>query len=231
MSDRGPAPGSTGQGPRVKICGLTRREDALYAAEAGADYLGVVLVPDSPRYLDPAAARRIVEGLAPSAVVVVADLAVGAAAGVAREVGASVIQLHGEESPEVVALLRDAGPWKVWKALRVRGLDDVEEGLDRYGSVVDGILLDGWHPNHRGGTGRAFSWDEVEGVGRDIPPGVSFIAAGGLGPENVGEAIRRLRPHVVDVSSGVERSPGIKDPRKVSEFIHEAWRAGQEATE
>jgi len=230
MTDQPQAPGFTGPSPRVKICGLTRREDAQHAAGAGADYLGVVLVPESPRCLDPRVARGVVKGLNPATVAVIADLSLNLAMDAARVMGAAVIQLHGEETPEMVARLREGGPWKIWKALRVRGRADVLEGVSRYAEVVDGLLLDGWHDRQLGGTGQAFSWDEVEGLGLELPPGVSFIAAGGMGPANVGEAVLRLRPHVVDVSSGVEISPGIKDPLQVSEFIRAARRAGDERT-
>ncbi len=204
---------------RVKICGLTRREDAVMAAREGADYLGVVLVPGSPRALDPYQARGVVEGLGLPAVAVVADLDVRQAAEAARAAGASVLQLHGGEPPEVLRALREEGPWKVWKALRIRGKDHFLEGLARYGEAVDGLLLDGWHPRRLGGTGTAFPWREVGELRERFPPGLSLIAAGGLTPDNVGEALLRLRPEVVDVSSGVERHPGVKDPQRLRAFM------------
>lgn len=214
---------------KVKICGLTRRVDALQAAQAGADYLGVVLVPNTPRARTPEEARALLDGIQLPTVIVVADLAVSELRGTAQRVGASVIQLHGDEPPELAAELREAGPWKVWKALRVRGRADVMEGLDRFGGVVDGVLLDGWHPEKIGGTGTPFSWEEVAEVRDAVPPGLLLVAAGGLRPDNVHEAVVRLRPQVVDVSSGVEERPGIKNRVRVEAFIQSvrAAKAGE----
>jgi phosphoribosylanthranilate isomerase len=206
----------------VKICGLTRGEDARLAQAAGADYLGVVLVPESPRGLAPEEAREVVRETSLPVVVVVANLSPESALRAAEIVGASVIQLHGEEPPAEVEAIRRPGAFQVWKALRVRGSYEVREGLRRYGDVTDGVLLDGWHPEGRGGMGASFSWDEVEGLRREFPPSLSFIAAGGLRPDNVAEAVARLRPHVVDVSSGVESRPGLKDPAAVEAFVRNA---------
>jgi phosphoribosylanthranilate isomerase len=213
------------QPPSIKICGLTRREDAELAAGAGADFLGVVLVPGTPRALSPKAARDVLGGLAPPAVAVMADLPLDQAAALAETIGAAVVQLHGGETPAFAGDLKELGPWKVWKAIRVKGVEDVLRGLDAYGAVVDGILLDGWHPRKKGGSGTPFSWEEVAEVRGKVPEEVRLIAAGGLSPENVEEAIRRLRPHVVDVSSGVEERPGIKSPEKVRAFVRNARRA------
>jgi len=214
--------------PKIKICGLTRRVDALHAAEAGADYLGVVLVPGTPRARTPEEAREILAAASRPGVIVVSDLGLSQLQGAAEQAGASVIQLHGEESPELAFGLRKGGGWKVWKALRVRSEADVLEGFSRFDGAVDGFLLDAWHPRKKGGTGRSFSWPGVAEVRESLPRGAILVAAGGLGPKNVREAVRHLRPHVVDVSSGVERSPGIKDPRRVEAFIREVQEAGND---
>ncbi len=228
---QGVFPGPEVQVPevQVKICGLTRREDARLAVGEGADYLGVVLVPGGPRALSPEVARGVVEGVASTVaqvVAVMADLGVQEAARAGETVGAAVLQLHGEEAPGVVAELRELGPWKVWKALTIRGVEDLQEGVARFGEVADGLLLDGWHPNRRGGTGTPFSWEALEEVRDTLPPGLRLIAAGGLTPMNVAEAVRRLRPGVVDVSSGVESSPGVKDPSRVRAFLAAARGPG-----
>jgi phosphoribosylanthranilate isomerase len=227
MTDLGGSRESLETQPKVKICGLTRREDALLAAEAGADFLGVVLVAGTPRCLAPGEARRILEGIPLPAVAVMADLAVAGAVSVARETGAAVVQLHGEETPDMVSEIRNAGPWRVWKALRVREARDVEAGLELYGDVADGLLMDAWHPCQKGGTGQAFSWEAVASLQPGFPARLTRILAGGLTPENVEEAVKMLRPHVVDVSSGVERRPGIKDRKKVGAFIRSVRMVGE----
>ena len=147
---------------------------------------------------------------------------------IARTAGAAVLQLHGEESPEVLRILRDAGDWKLWKALRVRTADEVLEALARYGDVADAILLDGWHPEHRGGSGSRFPWDVVSPLRGEFPEATELVAAGGLTPSNVAEAVRALRPDVVDVSSGVEMEKGRKDAGRMRTFIENAKRAMQE---
>ena len=218
-------PGRVG-GTRVKICGLTRRKDAVRAAEAGADFLGVVLVGDSPRGLSPGEAGVVVRGLDLPVVAVAADLSPEEAAAAAETVGASILQLHGNETPDEVARLGELGDWELWKALRVRDAGEVKEGLASFSETVTGLLLDGWHPIQKGGTGSPFPWEAVAGVRDLFPPGLLFIAAGGLTPENVGRAISGLRPHVVDVSSGVEREPGIKDHSRIFDFIRAAREPG-----
>jgi phosphoribosylanthranilate isomerase len=142
----------------------------------------------------------------------------------AETVGADVIQLHGAESPEMVECLGNAGPWKVWKAIRVRTSEDVREAVTKYSGVAQGIVLDGWHPGKLGGTGAPFSWEEVSRIRDDLPPELELVVAGGLRPENVQEVILRFRPQIVDVSSGVEVEPGIKDRNRVEAFISRVRR-------
>jgi phosphoribosylanthranilate isomerase len=144
----------------------------------------------------------------------------------AEGTGAHVLQLHGEEPPELLAALRERGPWKLWKCLRVRTEGEVPEGIRNYGPVADGLLLDGWHPEHRGGSGVRFPWDLLEPQRDAFPPALDFIAAGGLTPENVAEAVRRMRPDMVDVSSGVEIETGVKDPARIRAFIENAKHQG-----
>ncbi len=149
----------------------------------------------------------------------------------ADEAQVSVLQLHGEESLDLIQGLREEGPWELWKALQVRSADEVIAALDRYGSVVDGLMLDGWHPEHRGGSGVRFPWDLVEPLRDRFPSDLSFIAAGGLNPDNVGEAVARLRPDVADVSSGVEISLGVKEPGRVRSFIRAARSGARHLSE
>lgn len=219
--------------PRVKICGITRRRDAVAAVRAGAAYVGAVLVPGSRRAVAPEAAREIGRGLDASLVALSVDGPPGAVAAAAEAAGARVLQLHGGEPPGDVARIREAGPWRVWKAVRIRGGEDaageLRRAIDRYGGVIDGLLLDAWHPELPGGTGRPFPWEEVAAARDEVPGGVDVVAAGGLTPANVAEAIRILRPDVVDVSSGVERAPGQKDPALVEAFVARAREAADGA--
>jgi phosphoribosylanthranilate isomerase len=204
---------------RVKVCGLMRHQDAAVAAGAGAAYLGVILAPGFRRTVTPEAARIILEGFPVRRVGVFVDADEPTLRSTARAAGVDVLQLHGDESPELAGRMRAAG-WEVWKAVRARGADDFSDAVRRYAGAVDALLLDGYSPDSHGGTGTRFPWDDVAARLHELPSGVRLIAAGGLRPENVARAVRILRPHAVDVSSGVERAPGEKDPRAVRDFVH-----------
>jgi len=208
--------------PAVKICGLTRIEDARAAAGAGADYLGAILSEGFRRSVDPGMAARFTQGTDCSLVGVLVDETPSRVAQLGIATGADLLQLHGEESPDDLQALRDLGPWRIWKAVRVRTGEEVGVAIDLYGPVADGLLLDGWHPEHRGGSGARFPWDLVTPLRDRIPPSLTVVVAGGLQVSNVAEAVEQLRPDVVDVSSGVEMRPGIKDASLVRAFIHNA---------
>jgi phosphoribosylanthranilate isomerase len=208
---------------RVKICGLTRIEDARAAEAAGAHWIGAVLVPDSPRRIGPDDAGRLAQAVSLPLAIVVADLSPGEIADAALRSGARAIQLHGTEDLGVLRRLREMGEWELWKAVRVRSGDDVLAAARDYSEAADLLLLDRWDPLRLGGTGAPFDWDEVAPRRSEIelPLGV----AGGLGPENVGESIRRMRPDLVDASSGLESAPGIKDPDRIRAFVAAVQRA------
>jgi len=206
----------------VKICGITRRQDARVAAESGARYIGAVMVAESPRNVDPDQALHFARGLAPDLVMVVADEGTSTIADWARRCSAKVVQLHGRETRERALEIAEAGPWAVWKAIRARTADQVWAAIEGYADAVQGIVVDGWHPSRVGGTGVRVRWDELPGLRDTMPADRLFVAAGGLEPESVGEVVSAVRPHVVDVSSGVERAPGEKDPEKVRRFIQAA---------
>lgn len=196
---------------RIKVCGITRAKDASAAVAAGADALGVVLAP-SPRQVTLQQGGAALAGVPPLVgrigVFVDADPAFVADA-VAR-LGLSAVQFHGNESPEACA----AAPAPVIKAFRVGGGFDTAE-IERYKGTVAAVLLDAFVPGVAGGTGRTFDWDAA----RSVPDWAALILAGGLTGANVGEAVRRLRPFAVDVSSGVEVSPGIKDHDRIRSFV------------
>ncbi len=229
--------GPTGT-PRVKICGLTRVEDVRAAAAAGADYVGFVLA-GGPRHVEPFRARELREagreaagrGGGPEPVAVLVDAAVAEACEAAAAAGAGIVQLHGTETPEACAALREAG-LVVWKALRPRSLERLRDLVARYGGCVDALHVEGWSLRAAGGTGTGFPWTWIgvlreEGVlsgpGASGPP--VLVLAGGLTPDNVAEAIRHVRPDAVDVSSGVEIRPGVKDPARVRSFVERSRNA------
>ncbi len=206
----------------IKICGITTREDGVVARALGADYLGMILSQGFPRSILPDEAVDI--GLVADAplVAVLVDESLDEAERIAGLSGASVIQLHGEEGPEYVEELRRRGKWAIWKAVRVRDPVDVTRAVEVLGDSVDGLLLDGWHPDRPGGSGASFSWEDVRVVRDRIPSYLKVIAAGGLKPGNVAAAVHTLRPDVVDVDSGVELHVRRKDPELIQAFVRNA---------
>ncbi len=199
---------------RVKICGITRIEDALAAAAAGADAIGLVFYAKSPRAVDIEQARAILAALPPFVTTV--GLFVDAERSELERILASVpldlLQFHGDESVQQC----EAFGRPYIKALRVKAGDDIAAQVARYPSA-QGILLDAYVEGVPGGTGEAFDWSL-------IPQTLSkpLILAGGLRPDNVAEAVSRVRPYAVDVSGGVEASKGVKDVEKVGAFIRAA---------
>ena len=207
-------------GPAVKICGLTRREDVLAAVDAGAEYLGVVLA-ESPRRVSPSRAARLLRDVPARAVGVFVDAPSEHVRRIAESVPLDVAQLHGSETAETCGALRDSGV-RVWKALRPTSAGELAEGAARYRGSVDGLLVEGHSEEAAGGTGTAFPhrwWEEAGLEAGGGPEGPTLILAGGLTPENVARALDRTSPGVVDVSSGVETEPGVKDPGRIRAFV------------
>ncbi len=202
----------------AKICGLVRAEDARVAVAAGADYLGVIFAP-GPRRRDPEQAAEIWAGLERRRVGVFVDSPLDAVSELAGALDLAVVQLHGSEDTSFCREIREAGPWSVWKALRMAEGLPLAEAIDRYADVVDGILVEGHSTAGHGGVGAIFDWSRLDDAREIWPKGLKLILAGGLTSENVVAAIQTVRPHVVDVSSGVESEPGRKDPKAVKAFI------------
>ncbi|MFJ4155451.1 phosphoribosylanthranilate isomerase [Pseudomonas sp. NPDC089752] len=202
---------------RSKICGITRIEDALAAAEAGADAIGFVFYAKSPRAVDVRQARAIIAELPPFVTTV--GLFVNASRCELNEilevVPLDLLQFHGDETPADCE-----GYHKPWiKALRVRAGDDIEAACRLY-SGARGILLDTYVAGVPGGTGEAFDWSLVPA--RLSKP---IILAGGLSADNVGQAIAQVKPYAVDVSGGVEQAKGIKDAAKIEAFMRAVKQA------
>ncbi len=206
----------------VKICGITNPDDARVAVEAGADMIGFIFYPPSPRYVPPERAREIVEALAPEipAVGVFVNETAETIAHIALVSGVKKVQLHGDETPATCAALS----LPVIKAFRFTEHVRPERMADY--TMVDAFLVEGFHEKLYGGGGAIADWQQVanlHGYGR-------IILAGGLTPDNVRQAIQVTQPYAVDVGSGVEISPGQKDWQKVRAFIQQAKTARDHAS-
>lgn len=198
---------------RVKICGITRAKDALAAAQAGADALGLVFHEKSPRHVTVGQAALVAAVLPPFVTLVglFVNPSEDAVREVLRQVPLDVLQFHGEEEPEFCA--RFGRPWI--KAIRMRHDVDLIQCAARY-RLAQGLLLDAFVEGAHGGTGASLDWALIP---QAVP--LPVILAGGLHSGNVAEAIRLVRPYAVDVSSGVEAAKGIKDAAKIVAFINE----------
>lgn len=205
---------------RVKVCGITNLEDALVAAAAGADALGFNFWPSSPRHIEPPRAAEIIAHLPPfvSPVGVVVNEPRASVERLGRASGVSAVQLHGEESAEEVEALAAAG-FTVIKALRV-GRGFRPQRLRDY-PAASAFLLDADVKGRRGGTGQSFEWSAARAASRYG----RIVLAGGLTPENVADAIRQAQPWGVDVCTGVEKKPGVKDHARLRAFIRRAKEA------
>lgn len=201
---------------RVKICGITNIEDARHASACGADALGFVFYPGSPRFVNPDLVRKIIADLPP--LVTTVGLFVNELPARIREMvefcGLDTVQLHGDEEPGQCSY----PPCRVIKALRLR--EQMESSV--FASYhVSALLLDAYVADRFGGTGQQCNWEQAALIAAQQ----RVILAGGLNPENVSEAVRQVRPYGVDVSSGVEKEPGQKAPDKVASFVRMAKEA------
>jgi phosphoribosylanthranilate isomerase len=196
----------------VKVCGITNPGDARVAVDAGADAIGLVFA-ESPRRVSVEEARKISTALPHNVlkVGVFVDTEPEQVLRIARAVGLDLVQLHGDETPETVTAVRDGGV-KVMKTLRMRDAASLE-AFDGY--EADLFLLDAYSEKARGGTGERFDW----GVAKSIRGRDNIVVAGGLGPENVREAVELFEPYGVDASSSLEEEPGKKNDERVRRFV------------
>ena len=216
----------TVSGVRVKVCGVRTPADAAVVAAAGADFMGVILSPGYFRSVEPGQALAVYEAARARRVGVFVDATAEVVARTSRALELDVVQLGGSEAVDTVAEVGGAGDWTVWKTLHAKPGLSMAEAAAPYAPVADGILVDGWDPSQPGGTGHTFAWDAVGAEVRQAIGSASFIAAGGMTPENAGAAIAALGPDVLDVSSGVESTPGTKDPGRTRAFVEAVRRAG-----
>lgn len=208
---------------RIKICGLTRPEDAALAAGLGAWALGVIFASESPRSVDMIHAAGLLKaGRAASnagpemeSVGVFVNTEIAEIEKAINVCGLTAVQLHGEENAAFCAEVRSRTGIKVIKAVRV---SDRESAASVVQFDTDLVLLDTYHPDRRGGTGTAFDWELAAGIPANIRE-TRLVLSGGISPENVAAALRELTPYALDVSSGVESAPGIKDPEKMKKLF------------
>ena len=215
----------------VKLCGIVRAEDAAAAGRLGADYLGAIFA-GGPRLVAPqvvranvAAARQAASTRAPLAVGVMGTQAPDAIARLAEEATLDAVQLHADPDAEAVAAVRRAFGGEVWGVLRIAGTEVPHQAAALF-DAADAVVLDAkvdWTPF--GGTGVTLAWEALAESLAPYRGRARLVLAGGLRPENVADAVRALRPDVVDVSSGVERAPGVKDPDRMAAFLAAARSA------
>jgi phosphoribosylanthranilate isomerase len=213
-------------GPLIKICGLNTVEALDAALAAGADMVGFVFFPPSPRHLDLEAAHALCGRVAGRAktVALSVDATDPDLAEITKAIEPDLLQLHGKETPERVAAVKARFQLPVMKALAIAERADLGS-IQSYSNVADRLVFDGRPPKDAtrpGGLGKPFDWHLLEG----LDPGLRFMLSGGLDAGNVLEAVRITRAPAVDVSSGVERAPGDKDPEKIRAFIRMARQAG-----
>lgn len=208
---------------RVKICGITKPDQGQAIAELGAHALGFICVSGSPRYVLPEQIRAIVKHLPISPttgqpvdqVGVFANVSISEVYQTVTLAGLTGVQLHGDESPQFCQQLRLALPQiEIIKALRIQTLEALNQA-DLYEGYVNTLLLDAYHPDALGGTGRTLDWSALE----NFRPSFPWLLAGGLTPDNILEALTRVQPNGIDLSSGVERAPGDKDLLRVNQLF------------
>ena len=199
----------------VKICGITRLTDARHAVACGTDALGFVFWPKSPRYIAPERAAEIIATLPVNVttVGVFVNESVDGIKTIVERAGIGAVQLHGDETPDFASALG----WPVWRAFTV----ERAEAMSSAWPSATTVLVDAADPVRRGGTGVKVDWGRAAGIARAH----RIVLAGGLTPENVAEAIETVRPYGVDVSSGVEDSPGVKNVDKIERFLTSARSA------
>lgn len=204
---------------RVKICGITNLEQGRAIASLGATALGFILVPSSPRYISPTQVASIIPHLPTpvETIGVFVDSSLEEIGEIVRSTGLSSIQLHGHETPDYCRELRQQLPKvEIIKALRIRNAQDLANTVN-YETVVDTLLLDAYHPQLMGGTGHTLDWSMLQ----SFTPQCPWLLAGGLNPENILEALSKVNPDGIDLSSGVELAPGNKDLNKVEKLFQQ----------
>ena len=202
---------------RIKICGITQPQQGKALASCGATALGFICVPTSPRYVTVAQIQAVVEQLPEGIdkIGVFANATIEEIIQTVADSGLTGVQLHGDEESEFCQILRQSLPnAEILKALRVRSFEDINKASS-YTFCVDTLLLDAYHPQQLGGTGKTLDWTML----KQFNPSYPWFLAGGLTPDNIVEALSQVNPSGIDLSSGVERGPGDKDLDKVAQLF------------
>ncbi|ODG99390.1 N-(5'-phosphoribosyl)anthranilate isomerase [Nostoc sp. KVJ20] len=202
---------------RVKICGITQPEQSIAIASLGATALGFICVPSSPRYVTTLQIRAAVAELPANIdrIGVFANASIPEICQIVVDSGLTGVQLHGDESPDFCYQLRQSlRQVEIIRALRIRSLEHLDTTAD-YTKYVDTLLLDAYHPQQLGGTGKTLDWTMLE----QFSPSCPWFLAGGLTADNIVEALNQVNPSGIDLSSGVERTPGDKDLDKVAKLF------------
>ena len=202
---------------RIKICGITTLEDARFASGALCDYLGYIFYPQSPRYIEPGKAAAITEWVeGPANIGVFVDAELDDVNDQANKSGMDMVQLHGTETPDYCKLIEKP----IIKSFRIdeqMSPDDLQKAIDPYKNLVEYLLFDTRDANVMGGSGKSFDWNVLQDIGEEVP----FFLAGGIHVENIRRAIKTVAPYAVDISSGVELEPGVKDFDKLNDLFDE----------
>jgi phosphoribosylanthranilate isomerase len=209
---------------RIKICGITQPEQGKAIASLGATALGFICVPATPRYVNSTQIRAVGEHLPENIdrIGVFANSSAEEICQIVAAAGLTGVQLHSDESPEFCYQLRSMLPHvEIIKALRVRS-DRVQAQAERYSNCVDALLLDAYHPQQLGGTGKTLDWKTLQQFQSSCP----WLLAGGLTPDNILDALKQVNPSGIDLSSGVERVPGDKDLDKVAQLFEKLETRG-----
>lgn len=203
---------------KIKICGITRIEDALLAAELGAWAVGFIFVKNTPRYILPETAAEIIKHLPENLIKigVFADVSLEEIKQTALKTGITKIQLHGNESPEFCKELADLTGKEIIKAIRIKNHKDLKL-LPIYKDKVSFILLDSYSEKESGGTGKTFDWEIAKKAAEQEIP---IILAGGINPDNAKQAYKTVQPYALDISSGVEECKGVKNPEKLKKLFY-----------
>lgn len=203
---------------RVKICGITRTDQGQAIAQLGATAIGFICVHQSPRYVTPAQIQAVVEQLPASVdtIGVFANASTQEISQIVANTKLTGVQLHGKETPEFCYQLRQSLPQvEIIKALQIKTSEDLNQ-VELYNNYIDTLLLDAYHPQMLGGTGKTLDWKTLQQFNPKIP----WLLAGGLTPDNILECLGQIHPNGIDLSSGVEHSPGNKDLNKVAQLFN-----------